>query len=68
VVHGDWSASAVGLSINSASAVREPLNKSRAMARASDWDGPQGANRSHSLGYGEDLQRRGLPNPRMRDS
>jgi hypothetical protein len=31
------------------------------MARASDWDGPQGANRSHSLGYGEDLQRRGPP-------
>jgi len=26
--------------------------------RDADWDGLQGANRSHSRSYGEDLQRR----------
>lgn len=36
------------------------------MQRALVWDGLQGANRSRSAGYGEDLQRRRPPKAGMR--
>ncbi len=36
------------------------------MMRAVHRDGMQGANRSHSRSYGEDLQRRRPPEVRMR--
>jgi hypothetical protein len=42
------------------------LNRLGADARARARDGLQGAHRSHSLGYGEDLQRRRTPEAGMR--